>query len=103
MTRPELLMHPQIPPPLHGLAPRVVMGRKWWDEQRRIAYAKHDDKCHCCGIHKSKAKYRKVLEAHEAYKIDWTAGRAELEEIVALCHSCHPFTKSCGLNTTRMG
>lgn len=67
------------------------MGRKWWDEHRREAYAKHDQTCHACGIHKTKAKYKKLLEAHEAYKIDWLQGRVELEEIVALCHSCHNY------------
>jgi hypothetical protein len=91
MIRPEILLHPQIPPPLHGLAPRVVMGRKWWDKKRREAYDKYDQKCHCCGIHKTKAKYKKLLEGHEAYEIDWGFGRVQLEEIVALCHSCHNY------------
>jgi len=67
------------------------MGRKWWDEQRRVAYAKYDDCCHACGVHKTKAKYRKLLEAHEAYDINWFTGRVELKEIVALCHSCHNY------------
>jgi len=67
------------------------MGRKWWDEKRREAYAKEDKKCHCCGIHQNRAKFRQLLEAHESYKIDWAAGRAELVEIVALCHSCHNY------------
>lgn len=98
-TRPELLLHPTIPPPLHGLAPREVLGRSWWDVVRREAYEKYDDHCHACGTHISKALYHrtsspskfKSLEAHEAYNIDYDTCTVNLEEIVALCHCCHNY------------
>ncbi|MDV3002453.1 MAG: hypothetical protein N5P05_004108 (plasmid) [Chroococcopsis gigantea SAG 12.99] len=89
--RPELLLHPNIPKPLHGVNPRTILGRKWWDEQRKIAYARYDDLCWACGIHKTEAKYHQWLEAHEVYKIDYSTGKVEMVEICALCHSCHQY------------
>lgn len=90
LVRPELLLHPLIPPPLHGIAPRVILGQQWWDEQRKIAYAKHDHKCHACGI-EGKATKKKYLEAHEAYDIDYENFVVTLKEVVALCPYCHKF------------
>jgi len=91
---PKLLTHPNIPKPLHGMNPRTLLGQEWWDIHRREAYAKEGFHCWACGIHKHDAEYHQWLEGHESYDIDYDTGRVELQEIVALCHSCHNFIHS---------
>lgn len=89
--RPEILFHPQIPKPLHGLAPRTILGQVWWDELRQAAYRATGYHCAACWIPKAEALYHPWLEAHELYTIDYAAGTMEMVEIVALCPSCHGY------------
>lgn len=91
VLKPEILLHPQIPKPLHTLAPRVVLGKLWWDQTRKEAYKSTNYHCIVCGVHKTRAKYHKWLEAHEVYKIDYEKGRLTYIETVPLCHSCHNY------------
>lgn len=90
---PIILTHPNIPKPLHGVNPRTHMGQKWWDKQRKIAYAEHDNHCHACGQHVA-ASLRSYLEAHEWYEYNYKTGEVKLYKIVALCHECHSFIHS---------
>jgi hypothetical protein len=92
--KPYLLLHPPIPKPLHGVNPRSVKGKKWWDEKRFAAQAKNNFHCWSCGVHKSEAMFHKWLEGHESYFVNWETGEMELEEIVSLCHACHNYIHS---------
>lgn len=94
ILQPEILLHPNIPKPLHGVAPRIIKGENWWNEVRQIAYKGKDYHCWTCGIHKTKAKYHKWLEAHEIYEINYLIGEVKFIDICALCHSCHNFIHS---------
>jgi len=93
-SNPIYLTHPNIPKPLHGMNPRTVLGQAWWNEKRKEAYAKNNYCCWACGISKYNAKYHQWLEGHESYQINYKKGEAKLEEIVALCSSCHNFIHS---------
>ena len=86
-----LLLHPPLPPPLHGTNPRTIMGTKWWDVERRKAYAEHDYCCWACGVAKEDQIGRAVLDAHEDYVFNYEAFRITLRKIVALCTTCHAF------------
>lgn len=92
--KPEILCHLHIPKPLHGLSPRTIMGRGWWDETRQAVYASTDYHCAACGVHKSAAKERKWLEAHEFLNVDYKTGVCEIISIEPLCHYCHNFIHS---------
>lgn len=89
--RPELLLAPNIPRPLHGLAPRTVLGDAWWNKTRKEAYKSTYYHCAACGVHKLKAKGHQWLEGHEVYETDYAAGTSTYIETVPLCHYCHSF------------
>ncbi len=92
--KPEILCHPHIPKPLHGLSPRTIMGQDWWDKTRREVYASTNYHCAACGVHKSEAKEHAWLEAHEFIKVDYKTGTCEIISIEPLCHYCHNFIHS---------
>ena len=92
--KPEVLMHPNIPKPLHGLNPRTIKGQEWWDVERKKAYASTGYRCIACGIEKTMAKKFKWLEAHEDFIIDYKKGTCTIKEIIPLCHYCHSFIHS---------
>lgn len=88
---PTLLLHPNIPKPLHGVAPRVVLGANWWAREKRLVYKSTNYHCQACGVFKSDALLRQWLEAHEIYDIDYRLGRATYVKAVPLCHCCHNY------------
>uniref|UniRef100_A0A6M3LFV5 Uncharacterized protein n=1 Tax=viral metagenome TaxID=1070528 RepID=A0A6M3LFV5_9ZZZZ len=97
--RAELLLHPNIPKPLHGVNPRTVLGQGWWDKVRKLAYKQHGFRCHACGVWAGSAKFKKILHAHEVYDINYLTGEVRLKEIVALCWACHMYIHSGMLKT----
>ncbi len=91
---PSILLHQQIPKPLHLLNPRSIFGQRWWDINRQRAYARQGYRCHACGVAKGEAEYHRWLEAHEFYDINYETGCVTFVELVALCHACHNFIHS---------
>jgi len=73
------------------LAPRVILGQRWWDETRQAAYASTAYHCVACGVSKIVAAYHQWLEGHELYEIDYAMGRMTYVETVPLCHLCHNY------------
>ena len=92
--KPEILTHPNIPKPFHGMAPRTLMGEAWWNVVRREAYARYNYRCVACGVHKTQAQGPKWLEAHEYWNIDYIDAICEVKSIEPLCHFCHNFIHS---------
>ena len=92
--RPEILTHPNIPKPLHGISPRTIEGDDWWDKTRQEVYAKYNYHCIACGISKFEAKGKKWLEAHEFWDINYKKGICKIKSIEPLCHYCHNFIHS---------
>jgi len=91
---PEVLLCGNVPKPMHGLAPRVVLGRKWWDQTRQAAYASTNNHCIACGVHKFRAMCRQWMEGHELYAVDYVNGRMKYLRTVPLCHYCHNYIHS---------
>jgi hypothetical protein len=90
--RPELLLLPNIPKPMHRVAPREILGSKWWNETRQAAYRSTSYHCLACGVYKMDALFRQWLEGHEVYEIDYVHGRMVYVETVPLCHCCHNYS-----------
>lgn len=88
--RPEVLLHAQIPQPMHEVAPRTILGAKWWNKVRKEAYRSTSWHCIACGIYKTDTK-RRQLEAHEVYRIDYAKGLMVFVEVVPLCNFCHSY------------
>lgn len=96
--RPEVLLCSQIPMPLHEVAPRNILGTKWWNKTRQEAYQSTAYHCVACGIYKFQAHFRKWLEGHELYTIDYKRGLMTYIETVPLCHCCHNYIHIGRLN-----
>ena len=62
---------------------RNNLPKKIWDIVRKDAYARADGKCMICGRKANR------LEAHERWSYDEEKGIQKLEDVIAVCHSCH--------------
>ncbi len=89
--KPELLLLPNLPEPLHGVNPRSVLGSSWWNKERKAAYASTNNTCQACGKHKSEMTGRKVVEGHEVYHTDYEQGQLIYLYTAPLCPTCHRY------------
>lgn len=62
---------------------RSELPRKAWNIIRKDAYARAGGRCMICG------RPAKRLEAHERWSYDEKNAVQKLEDVIAVCHSCH--------------
>lgn len=85
-----LLCMPNVPHPLHKLAPRTIMGDCAWNKYRKEVYAEHEDTCEVCGVVcGTKRGEPNMRQAHEVYEIDYLSRTATFVRACCLCASCH--------------
>lgn len=84
---PRLLLHSQIPLPMHGVNPRSVLGNAWWGREKTSVLSTQLGVCAACGEH----LLSKTLDVHECYDIDFENGRMTYVKAVGLCRKCHDF------------
>lgn len=80
-----LLTMPNIPKPLHHLAPRTIEGQAKWNLMRTRCYMDADYTCQACGKYLGAGH----CEAHELYSVNWEKQRVKFERCVCLCSMCH--------------
>lgn len=85
-----ILSMPNVPLPLHSLAPRTIMGATEWNKTRTACYEACERKCEICGTYCDNGK----LDGHELYAYDFEKCEAKLVRIVGLCKRCHGFIHS---------
>ena len=90
-----LITMPNVPRPLHGLAPRTIMGASTWDHVRKRCYFNAGYKCEICGAEPGKGQ----LHSHELYTVDWMNGTSKFERCIAICRQDHDFIHSGRLIT----
>ncbi len=62
---------------------RSMLSKAQWDFIRKDAYARAEGKCMICG------RPAKRLEAHERWSYDISTQTQKLEDVIAVCHTCH--------------
>lgn len=79
---------PNVPSPLHGCAPRIIMGAAKWKLERVKCFMRADYKCEVCG----RGLSIKEAECHELYKVDYKNLYSKFDHYVCICKDCH---KAC--------
>lgn len=87
----SILVHPNIPKPLHGVNPRTIMGEDKW---RELSFHIRGIHAHCQACGESKFTTG-PLECHEEYIIHYEVGISKFKRYVAICKQCHEFIH-CG-------
>lgn len=86
----RILTQPNIPYPMHSMAPRTVLSGSTWDFMRKKCYMDADYKCELCG-----GDHR--INAHELYSIDYATQQATFVRCICLDQTCHQY----GIHTGR--
>lgn len=81
----KILSMPNVPKPLHTLAPRTILGASTWERMRKRCYYNAGYKCEACGCEPEKGQ----LHAHELYEVDYDNCTSTFVRCVALCKKCH--------------
>ena len=81
-----LIAMPNIPRPLHTVAPRTVLGATVWNKMRRACYEKADNTCEICG---EKPEDLRKRHAHEAYIVDYEHGTCTFVGVFCVCALDH--------------
>lgn len=81
-----ILTMPNIPKPLHGQAPRTLLGSAVWNMMRKTCYTQADDTCEICGY---KPEDLRARHGHELYSIDYATQTSEFKRVACLCKLCH--------------
>lgn len=81
----RLLTMPNIPLPLHSLAPRTIMGQKKWDILRKREYMKQK---YTCQISKKELGHGHC-HLHEVYDIDWRKQISTFKRYIVLSPKIH--------------
>lgn len=81
-----LIAMPNLPKPMHALAPRTLLGASTWNHMRKFCYSKANDTCEICGNKPEKLRHR---HAHEVYEIDYKKGEARFVRAFCVCALDH--------------
>ena len=100
-----LLTMPNIPHPMHNMAPRTILGAATWNHMRNRCYFESGYQCEICGekvatefyengavkhqYHDDGTLPKRALHAHELYDIDYDKGTMTFVRAVAICECSH--------------
>ena len=94
ILRPDILLCHNSVKALYSVCPRTILGDRAWNQIREWCYKRENYTCQVCGIHREQLPFKKQVEAHEFYSIDYEEGVVTLKEIVVLCPECHSYIHS---------
>lgn len=89
-----IIAMPNVPAPLHGCAPRTILGSSTWTHMRKKCYFDADYKSQITGKPLDGQDSDAKCQAHELYSYDYTAGTAYFERAVCISPMEHNFIHS---------
>ena len=89
-----IIAMPNVPTPLHGCAPRTLLGQSTWEHLRKRCYFDANYKSQISGEDLDGSIPSKRCNAHELYSYDYTKGTAYFERAVCISPLEHNFIHS---------